>query len=156
MLLLFFDLNTEDPSIGTHAKDECLCWRIEIWPQYGTWVVTCVTVKSGLTGKDIIAGGLPAAAIEPSVGKGAPVPPTNLSFTNFDPTTVLLTKPSVVNITGYVVYVRNVKHKPAFHQDSITTNISQRVRFSFPIPKTLIFLCPLTVVISKLPILPVL
>jgi hypothetical protein len=131
---IVWDLDTKGAFIETRAVSGTSVYIGGLKPghRYGTWVSTYVNLVSGFTNKNMIAGGLPAAAREVIIGRGAPAPPTQLYVTNKDPTTVELRWNAVANAAGYAIYQRSVKDNTGFHPYGTTTATTLGAAFLFP------------------------
>ncbi|KAI1818407.1 hypothetical protein GGS20DRAFT_528484 [Poronia punctata] len=133
--VIVWDLDTEGAFIDMRAVSgtSATIGGLEPGHRYGTWVATYVSLTSGFTGKNMVAGGLPAAGREVIVGQGAPAAaPSRLDVVNIDPTTVRLSWNAVANAGGYAIYHRSVRDNTALEIWGTTTSTSQEVIWLYP------------------------
>ncbi|KAH8886665.1 hypothetical protein GQ53DRAFT_875336 [Thozetella sp. PMI_491] len=122
-------------SIQAASGTSFTCTGLASGHRYGTWVVAYVNLEGSLTGKPMAAGGLTAAGREVLVGQGGPMPPTGLSATNVDATTVTLSWSSTPNAARYALYwvsIRNGGSPVTMTLVATTTDTSYGIGFLFP------------------------
>ncbi|ERS98550.1 hypothetical protein HMPREF1624_05335 [Sporothrix schenckii ATCC 58251] len=132
--VLVWDRDTPGAFLGAYATQDVqmLISGLKTGHRYGIWVATYINLNPGsLTSFAVTPGGLPGPANDVIVGGGVPAPPSSVTYTPIDGTTLTLSWPAVANAAGYTIYMKSVSGG-SFQVIGSTTATSQGIAFLFP------------------------